>query len=580
MHRFVLLLLVLATTGSGCLPPVTAQAPAAPEGVPVRARIDHLIDSLPLRARIAQLVMPWIAGSSATSDPGFATALRWIDSLQVGGLIVSVGSPLEIAAKLNTLQRRSALPLLIASDLEGGTAFRFTGGTAFPTNMGVGATGSEEDAYTMGRITAAEGRAVGIHWTFAPVADVNNNPANPVINTRSFGADPRLVGRLVSAAIRGIQDGGMLATAKHFPGHGDTGTDSHIELPTIAASRTRLDSVELAPFRAAIQAGVAAVMSAHLAVPGLDGGSPLPATLSPAIMTTLLRDTLGFRGMVVTDALDMGAIVRAHGPGEAAVLAFIAGSDLLLQPQNAFAVVDAMEAAIAAGRITEDRLNASVRRVLEFKERTGLFARREVPLPEVPAVVGRAAHRASAAAATERSLVLVKDDQGLVDSLRRSPRRLLVVAYGESTGSGVGDTLARDLRRHGHRVDLVRLRAGATLEADVDSARRALAGEAIPVFVLSVRTVSGRGTLGLPAAVAELAEGTARARPSIMVSLGSPYILAQAPSVGGYLVGWTANPLTEAAAAAALSGAPITGRLPIPLPPDFPIGAGLERRTR
>ena len=329
LAQFALVLVACAAPTPSAPPPAPAPSlPAELTVAPLREPdpVQRLLDSLPLRAKAAQLVMPWIPGTyAAADDPGFLKARAWVDSLQVGGIIASIGSPLDIAAKLNVLQAHAAIPLLVASDLEGGTAMRFNGGTAFPTNMGVAATGRELDAYEMGRITALEGRAVGIHLVFAPVADVNNNAANPIINTRSFGADPRAVADLVAAEVLGLQEHGMLATAKHFPGHGDTGTDTHISLPVIDAPWNRLDSVELVPFRAAVKSGVAAVMSAHIALPGIDSGQVRPATLTPTLLTGVLRDSLRFNGLVVTDALDMGGIVNTYGPGEAAVLALLAG---------------------------------------------------------------------------------------------------------------------------------------------------------------------------------------------------------------------------------------------------------------
>ncbi|HVX87395.1 MAG TPA: glycoside hydrolase family 3 N-terminal domain-containing protein, partial [Gemmatimonadales bacterium] len=284
-HWSLLVGLVLA---GACAPGAPRLAPApAPVAVPdlpavelppavVEARAGHLdldavVRALTVRQKLAQLVMPWVPGSyAAFDDSTFVRAAHWVDSLQLGGIIIAGGSPIDIAVKLNHLQRRSALPLLIGADLEGGSAFRFNGGTPFPTNMGIAAGGTELDAYEVGRITALEGRAVGVHLAFAPVADVNNNPANPIINTRSFGEDPARVGALVGATVRGIQEHGMLATVKHFPGHGDTGTDSHIALPVIPYGWPRLDSIELVPFRAAVRAGVGAVMSAHIALPGID----------------------------------------------------------------------------------------------------------------------------------------------------------------------------------------------------------------------------------------------------------------------------------------------------------------------
>ncbi|HEY9016121.1 MAG TPA: glycoside hydrolase family 3 N-terminal domain-containing protein, partial [Gemmatimonadales bacterium] len=252
MHFRYLAFLLIVATACGPTSPVPQPQPTAfpPQPTPAEVDVDDLLGSLSLRDRIAQLVMPWVPGSyAAFDDEAFRRTQAWVDSLHVGGLIVSVGSPLDLASKLNRLQERSPLPLLVASDLEGGTAIRLNGGTPFPPNMGVAATGSDTDAYELGRITALEGRAVGIHMAFAPVADVNNNPANPIINVRSFGEDPRMVGRLVAAEVRGLQEHGMLAAAKHFPGHGDTGTDSHISLPVLNAGWGRLDSVELVPFR-------------------------------------------------------------------------------------------------------------------------------------------------------------------------------------------------------------------------------------------------------------------------------------------------------------------------------------------
>src|SRR6266566_9668552 len=333
---------------------------------PTPASVDPILASLSTRQKVSQLVVPWLAGSyAAFDDSAFQVATRWVDSLQVGGIIISVGSPFDIAAKLNALQRRSHLPLLISADLEWGAAMRVVGATGFPPIMAAGATGDERDAYTIGRIAALEGRAVGIHVNFAPDADVNNNPLNPIINTRSFGEDPRTVGRLVGAYVRGLRENGMLATLKHFPGHGDTDADSHIGLPSIRVDYARLDSVELVPFRAGIDAGAQVVMSAHIAFPAFTGDTP--ATLSAAMLTGVLRDSLKFKGLVVTDALQMGAIVAKYGAGEAAVRAFEAGSDLLLMPADPDSAIGSMLSAVVAGRVTTARLDSSVSRLLAIK---------------------------------------------------------------------------------------------------------------------------------------------------------------------------------------------------------------------
>lgn len=526
--------------------------------------------------------MLWIPGTYAAFDDRALDNVRgWVDTLQVGGIIVSVGSPMDIAAKLNFLQRRSRLPLLIGSDLEGGTAFRFNpGGTPFPTNMGVGAAGSERDAYLMGKVTALEGRAAGIHMTFSPVADVNNNAANPIINTRSFGGDAHAVARFVAAAVRGTQDAGMLATAKHFPGHGDTDTDSHISLPIIRADWARLDTLELIPFRAAIAAGVDGVMSAHIAMPGLENGAMEPATLSPEILTGVLRDSLHFRGIVVTDALDMGALVSTYGPGEATVKAFLAGSDLLLMPADPYAAIDAMVEAIQTRRIPRARLTSSVRRVLETKERLGLFARRTVNLEKLGEVVGRRAHRDSAFSVSARSLVLVRDSLGLVDSLRAGPRRVAIVSYADgNTPQVVGATLQAELSKRGYQVSAFRLTT-ASGPASYDSAAAVLKGAPLALFATSVRFGSGRGAIGMAEAMARLIRATADDRPTALVSFGTPYLLAQAPNVAAYLIAWTDNPLTEEAVAAALAGAAIAGRLPIDLPQGYPLGFAIVKPAK
>jgi beta-N-acetylhexosaminidase len=548
----------------------------APEAVLPRDPIGYALDSLPLRDRIAQLVIPWIGGNyQAFDDAAFQQAVRWVDSLHVGGIIVSIGSPLDIAAKLNHLQRRSFLPLLMTSDLESGTSFRFVGGTPFPPNMGVAAGRRELDAYEVGRVTALEGRAVGVHVTFAPSADVNNNPANPIINTRSFGADPGLVATMVAAAVRGIQEHDMLATAKHFPGHGDTETDSHLALPVVQADWARLDSLELVPFRAAVDADVGMIMSAHIALPALDGGQVRPGTVQPQILTGLVRDSLGFDGIVVTDALNMAGLVSSYGPGEAAVLAFLAGADILLQPADAKVTIDAMEAAVRQGRISEERLERSLRRVLELKRDLGLFERRTVALDSVPAVVGGAEFQEIARDIAERSIVLARDDEGLVDSLRRRPQAVTLVTYADEGSGSTGSALASELRRAGHRVSTFRL-TPASGPASYDSARAALRSASTAVFAAAVRAVAWKGTIGLPPAVGQLIDATACERPTVLVSLGSPYVITGLDHVRSYVVGWAANPISERAAGRALTGAAVTGLLPIAIPPDLPYGAGVQ----
>ena len=565
-HRLLIVALVTACAGGQAATP-----PAAPQSVSV----DALLARLSPRQKIAQLVVPWLGGNyTALDDSAFQIAMRWIDTLEVGGIIISVGGPFDIAAKLNALQRRSKLPLMISADLEWGAGMRVVGATAFPMIMSAGATGEERDAYTIGRVAAIEGRAVGIHVNFAPDADVNNNPLNPIINIRSFGEDPRAVARLVRAYVRGLQDNGMLATLKHFPGHGDTDLDSHIGLPTIRADYARLDSLELVPFRAGIDAGAEIVMSAHIAFPVLTGGDD-PATLSAAVMTGLLRDSLKFRGITVTDALMMGAIVAKYGAGEAAVRAFVAGSDLLLMPADADSAIGAMATALARGRISAARLDASVRRVLEAKQRLGLFAQRTVPLDSIMRVVGTKAFQDAADDIAQRSLTLVRDTPGIVARLRATRSRIALIAFGDELNSSVGQRMLELLRLGGDTVSFFRLWPMSG-PASYDSARVLIARAPTVVFAANVRPISWKGNIALPDSLARLITVTDSLKPTVLVSLGSPYLLNQTPAAKSYLIAWSGVRAAERAAARALLGwSPIRGKLPIRIPPAYPIGYGI-----
>jgi beta-N-acetylhexosaminidase len=552
--------------------------------IPPAARpisVDAVLESLNTRQKIGQLIMPWLMGhfTSLSSDE-FDRIAFWVDSLELGGIIISIGSPLDATAKLNSLQERSDLPLLIAADLEWGSGMRLVGGTSFPMAMALGATGDTNDAHELGRVTALEARAAGIHMTFSPVADVNNNPENPIINTRSFGEDPAAVSRLVAAYVRGANAAGVFTTAKHFPGHGDTQSDSHIDLPVVSACWSRLDSLELQPFRAAIRAGVTAVMTAHIALPCIDGANdPPPATFSATIMQDILRDSLGFGGLTVTDALSMGAIVNKYGAGEAAVRAFLAGSDMLLIPADPETALEAMVDAVESGRVTADRLNESVKRILELKNRAGLFRRRTVPLEEIPAVVGRQEFQESANDIAARSLTLVR--AGPIEQYRSSRGRTAIILYAEETNLTIGNTLIGELRALGDTVNPFRLYP-ASGSAAYDSARVVIKGSPRVVFPMGVRFIAGRGHIQLPDSLVTLIQQTDRQKPTTLVSLGSPYLLNQVEGYSGsYLLAWSDFLATELAVARALAGgAPITGKLPITLSEDYPLGFGVQLGRR
>ena len=581
-HKLLVLSLLLGCAGhtahtairpTGPAPVVTtANATTAPPSP------DSLLASLTPREKIGQLIVPWLAGSfAAFDDSSFQVAERWVDSLRVGGLIISVGSPFDIAAKLNALQERARLPLLVSADLEWGPGMRIVGATAFPQIMAVGATGEPNDAETIATAAAVEGRAVGIHVNFAPDADLNNNPLNPIINTRSFGEDPGAVARLVQAYVQGLRAHGMLATLKHFPGHGDTQTDSHLGLPVIVADYRRLDTLELVPFRAGIAAGADVVMSAHIAFPAVTGSDD-PATLSAAVLTGVLRDSLHFGGLVVTDALTMGAIVAKYGAGEATVRAFLAGSDLLLMPADPDSALNAMAAALEQGRYSAARLDASVRRVLAIKLRLGLFARRTVPLDSLMTIVGTRRFQDAADDIAARSVTLARDTTGIVRAWRGRRGRLALIAYADEQNGGIGQRFAEILRQNGDSVDYFRLWPMSGTPS-YDSARTVIARNPNVVFASGVRPISWRGNIALPDSLAQLIMVTDSLKPAVLISFGSPYLLNQTPTVKSYLLVWSGVRASERAAARALLGlSPITGHLPIRIPPGYSVGFGIMVR--
>jgi beta-N-acetylhexosaminidase len=556
--------------------------------------VERTLAALTLREKVAQMIMPVVLGDFAPEGtPGHDRVVRWIEQDGIGGLIVSVGSPNDVAAKLNDFQSHSRLPLLIAADLETGAGFRLNGAvhsptgialggaTDFPSLMALGATDDAGLAYEMGRITAVEARAVGIHVPFAPVLDVNANPANPVINTRSLGEDPARVGLLGAAFIQGVQEYGAVATAKHFPGHGDTEVDSHLGLPTIEASRARLDAVDLPPFRAAIEAGVGGIMTAHINVPSLNGGTGVPATLSRRVLSGLLREEMGFGGLIFTDALDMAAIDRGWSRAEASVLAVEAGADVVLQPPDVAAALDGILDAVLSGRIREERIDTSVRRILALKEALGLDRHRTVPLDSIPRRVGIPDHTGVADQVARRSLTLLTNGRGVLPLLGTRTARVLSVQYRRSSDLLAGRAFHAGLRARYPRLttaDLTRDTPAAVYEGLTRQAR----ASNLVVVSLYVSAVTTAGSLALPGGLVEFVESLrAQGTPHVVVSFGSPYLFADLPSAQAFLLAYSGSQASQRAAVQALMGdVAITGRTPTRIPPYFDIGEGIELPAR
>jgi len=554
-----------------------------------------------LEEKIGQMIMPWARIEFMNVESlSFLTLREEMRKYHVGGFGVTVfadgpslarSEPLEAAALTNGLQRESKYPLLFAADFERGLAMRLNGATGFPAAMAFGAAGDADLARQFGSVTAREARAIGVQWNWFPVADINSNPANPIINTRSFGEDPTQVGALVAAYIRGAHTQGMLVTAKHFPGHGDTDTDSHLALARSNASADRLDSVELVPFRAAIAAGVDAVMMAHITVPAIEPDPNRPASVSYKAVTELLKHKLGFHGLVVTDALDMGALTRVF-PGSPAqvsaaeaVAAIEAGNDMVIIPADLEGAYNGLLNAVRGGTIARSRIDASVLKILRLKAAVGLDRSRLVDLPAVEREVARPESLALAQTIADRAVTLVADPRMLVPL--KSPQGIVAVVFTDDARSSEG---GRMFVRQLHQ------RAPEARVFYVDQANAAFVAPQVLAAVAEARTViaiaeavpgARRTTQNQSGGSADLSEDSAQilasilkhaASKTVVAAFGNPYIATEIPGVETYVCTFSNTAGSAVSLAKALFGEiPIRGRLPVTLPGIATRGAGLDR---
>ena len=568
---------------------------------------EKTLHKLTLEEKVGQVFMVWCRASFLNvENPEY---LQWREEMQkyhVGSFAMTVhvdgpfllrSEPYEAAELLNRLQTESKLPLLFAADFERGVSMRLMGTTVFPHAMAFGGDGKTEDAETFGNITALEARAIGIHWNFFPDADVNSNPANPIINTRSFGEDPKQVGDLVAAYIKGAHEGGMLTTVKHFPGHGDTATDSHLGVASVNVDRAHLDSIELPPFRQAIAAGVDSVMVAHVTVPALDPDPNHVATISPAIVSDLLEKQLGFKGIIVTDALDMAGLTHlfANNIGRAAVEAFKAGNDLLLIPADFPASYNAMLKAVQAGEISRERLDHSVLKILKAKASLGLQDARTVDVKAIANLVGKPGNLAFGQQVADAAITLVRDN-GKVLPLKSKGTAKAGLPYTtqEETGSQVVAVLfSDDVRTDSGRA------FGREFRARIPDARviyvdpRIAAGMSDEVLkavdeaktvVAAVYVVPTAGKVGNTVAMAD-ATGTLlqqlldrAAEKTAIVAMGNPYLAADFPKIENYMCTFSNATVSEVSAIKALFGEiAIRGHLPVSIPNVAQRGTGLDR---
>jgi beta-N-acetylhexosaminidase len=568
---------------------------------------EKTLHKLSVEEKIGQLFMVWCrAGFLNVENPEYLQLRDAMQKYHVGSFAMTVhvdgpfllrSEPYEAAELLNRLQKDSKLPLLFAADFERGVAIRLQGATNFPHAMAFGADGSLDDAESFGRITAQEARAVGVHWNFFPDADVNSNPANPIINTRSFGEDPQQVGDMVAAYIKGAHEAGMLTTVKHFPGHGDTATDSHLGVASVNVDRAHLDSIELPPFRQAIAAGVDSVMVAHVTVPALDSDPNHVATISTAVVSELLEKQLGFKGLIVTDALDMAGLTHlfANDIGRAAVEAFKAGNDLLLIPADLGASYTSMLKAVKSGEISRQRLDHSVLKILKMKGALGLQDSRTVDVKALPTVVGKPENLAFGQEVADKAITLVRDN-GKVLPLKskgtskaglpymtkeETHNQVVAVLFSDDMRTDSGRAFGREFRTRipDSRVIYVdsRVAAGMTDEVlkAVDEAQTVVAA----VYVIPTAGKIGNSVVMADADGALLQQVLDHAAgKTAVVAMGNPYLASDFPKIETYMCTFSNATVSEIAAVTALFGEiPIRGHLPVTIPNIAQRGAGIER---
>ncbi|MFY9647468.1 MAG: glycoside hydrolase family 3 N-terminal domain-containing protein [Terriglobales bacterium] len=582
--------------------------------------VDRTLRKMSTEEKVGQLFgIKVLAQFLNDADPKWLQLRESVRKYHIGSLIMTVpvdgpvlvkSTPYVAAELLNRLQKSSTLPLIVAADFERGASMRLTGTTIFPHAMAFAAAGNPQNVETFGRITALESRAIGVHWNFFPVADVNSNPVNPIINTRSFGEDPQQVGDLVAAYIRGAHEGGMLTTAKHFPGHGDTSTDSHLGFAQVSGDRARLDAVELPPFKRAIDAGVDSVMVAHVTVPALDPNRV--ATTSKAIVSGLLQEEMGFKGLVVTDAIDMGGLTRMYAKdiGRAAVESFKAGNDVLIIPPNLDASYRAMLQAVRSGEVDRQRLDRSVRKILEAKASLGLNKARLVDLSQLSNEVARPENVAAGQNMADEAITLVRDNGKVLPLQSRATsvgtgeaalpyqtvtepgNRLVAVIFSDDMRTDSGRVFEHQLlaRVPDARIVYVDARSASGMKDSVLQAVDAAEQVIAAVYVVPTAGKASRGTGGVLKNTVAMGEATGSlltavldraATRTVVLAMGNPYLIQDFPAIENYVCAFSNATVSETAAVKAIfSEIPIGGHLPVTIPDIAARGAGLERPAR
>ena len=542
------------------------------------ANIDSLLARMSLREKIGQLFLVYASGYFWNEDADFYRDLvEKVRTYKIGGVMFTNGNVYGQAVLLNKLQQVSAIPLWVTQDMEYGAAMRVRRTTRLPPAMGIAATGNPEYAYWAGKITAREARALGVHQVFAPVLDVNNNPDNPVINVRSFSADPGIVSTFGNAFIEGVQSEGVVATAKHFPGHGDTDVDSHLSLPVIDYDYTRLDTLELVPFRAAINNGISSIMSAHIAFPRIgSNGGEIPGTLDGVILDDILGDSLKFNGVVVTDGLEMSGISSNFSPGDAVIKALKAGADLMLLSPDEFTAIHEIEQHVKRGTITESRIDQSVRKLLAWKKEHGLFENRTVEIDKLSHKVNIRGHRLLADEIARKSVTVVKN-RGEVLPVRPSDfPKIMVLSIADDESGRTGTSFAREIENYHPDVTFHVYDKRSSEEEKQEILRDA---QNVDLVILgSFIFVRSHKPIQLPQdRINFIRKVIDTNKKSVLVAFGNPYVVRDLPNTDVHVMAWSSDYNQVINTVPALFGAShVTGRMPINIPGMYKIDDGLD----
>ena len=542
--------------------------------------LDSLVAHTPLKEKIGQLFFIPAEGEFTNHDSrSFRLLEEMIEEHHVGGIIFMNGDIYGQAVITNKLQRISKFPLWISQDMEVGAAMRVSGTTRFTPAMGVAASGDKRNAFMMGKITAIEAKALGVHQIYAPVLDVNNNPDNPVINVRSFSGDPQIVSEFGTAFMQGVQSEGLVSTAKHFPGHGDTDVDSHSDLPVVDYDFNRLDSLELIPFRAVIDGGIESVMSAHIAFPNINKNEFLPGTLDSAILGDLLADSLNFDGLVVTDGLEMKGITSKFSPGRAVVRALNAGADIMLISPDVYTAINEVMAAVRNGEISEKRINKSFAKLMLWKQQYGLFeSENQVDIEQLDQKINTAFHEAEANRIARESVTILKNDKDILPILPSEYPEILVVSVADDRSGRTGSSFVRELRDYHPDVSFHIYDERTSREDKNQILNKARQVDLI--IIGSFLHLRNGQTVHLESSQLSFLNNLLKSKkPSLLVSFGNPYVLSDLQDTDAHVLGWYNSSEQIHGVVPALFGASdVDARLPIEIPGLYEVGAGIEMK--